>query len=339
MTKNILAKSIRRFYTAKLFPATLFLAFVIYIWFNYPFMEIFFPDTVSSISEISGHYYSEKEFIKINPPTLYYTGYDYARHNDIKGSYYYTFINDKCVFFLLSPETSDSRQPELAGLSINGRLLDRSDVFEELLEHVSEDLSWTPEGLNGASLSIVISEIDYYIPESMAFLVLLSFSSLIALYFFISRLIFSAAPYFSPACTHLRRSKSGPAMLLEANEEFLKGNVFTADSMFLTDNYLIELSRNGIAVIPFEKIIWLYKHSVMTRFLWFHPRLTYTLRIVSPAGSTNIVKKDKADVDKIISKIHEASPDALIGFSEENRKIVKAKLQASKKKVHDSRQP
>jgi len=332
MKKNILAKSIRRFYLIKLFPAALFLIFVILIWLNYPFKEIFFPDTVNSINDINEHYYSKKEFIRIDPPTLYYTGYDYQRHGDIKGSYYYTFIDEKCVFFLLSPDTNKTESPELTDLTIKGRLIRGSTSYKELVEHVAKELSWTAKGLKSVTSPIVISEIDYFIPESILFLILLSVSSVPAFYYFVSRVIFVIAPQFSPSCMHMRYMGRRSALLKQADHEFLSESVFSTDTLFLTSNYLIEISARGIATVPLRSILWIYKHSVMTRFLWFPPKLTYTIRIVSLYGISDHAKLEKTHADEILSKIEAACPDVISGFSEEKRKLIKEKRKALKRK-------
>jgi hypothetical protein len=90
--------------------------------------------------------------------------------------------------------------------------------------------------------------------------------------------------------------------------------------MFITEHYFIETSSYGVAIVPIDAIIWIYKYSTMHKFLWHHFSITYTLYIT--AGKRHYIKcpkNIKSDIDGIMDYLAEANHDILVGFSEENR--------------------
>jgi hypothetical protein len=93
--------------------------------------------------------------------------------------------------------------------------------------------------------------------------------------------------------------------------------------MFITEHYFIETSNYGVAIVPIDKIIWIYKYSTLHKFLWHHFSISYTLYIT--AGKRQYIKcpkNTKTDIDGIIDYLSEANHDILVGFSEENRQKV-----------------
>lgn len=326
MTKNILKRRIRVFHIKRLIPAIIFIVFLGFVWTGYPFHAVFFPKEVTSTDEIATYYSDTDRFIEIQVPVLYYTGYDYVKRGEIRGSYYYTFMDEKCVLLLLSTPTNNEGNLEITDLTVRGKLVKGNTTYKDLLVSLSSDLEWTYEGLSNIMFPIVISEVDYSMAESYGFFALLCVSFVISLYSLVSNIISLIYPGLSPSCLHLRKSGNSAGLLYQANEEFLNDKILSTETMFITRHYFIELSKYGIAVIPLNKIIWVYKHSIFSHFLWFQTRLTYTLRLITANGQTDCLRQKKEDADAMIIYLQSFHPDLLVGFSNEN------KMEAKKRK-------
>ena len=117
------------------------------------------------------------------------------------------------------------------------------------------------------------------------------------------------------------RAYGKPAEILEeAEEELATLPQLATEDMFITEHYFIETSSYGVAIVPIDAIIWIYKYSTMHKFLWHHFSITYTLHIT--AGKRHYIKcpkNIKSDIDGIMDYLAEANHDILVGFSEENR--------------------
>lgn len=88
----------------------------------------------------------------------------------------------------------------------------------------------------------------------------------------------------------------------------------------------IETSKYGIAIVPIREIIWVYKHSTLHKFFWYHFSISYTLHITANKHLyIHCPKNIKSDIDGIMDYLAEANHDILVGFSEENRLAVQEK--------------
>lgn len=326
MTKNILKHCIRIFHVKRLIPALIFIIFLSFMWTIYPFHAFLFPQKISSVREITAYPSDTDKFVQIKTPILYYTGYDYIKRGEVRGSYYYTFMDEKCVFFLLSTRGTMDDRLKITDLSIKGKLVKENNTYKELLNSLSSDLDWTYEGLKKIAVPVVISEVDYSLTESYGLLILLCASFGISLYSLISNIIYMIYPKLSPSCLHLRKGTDVSILLSQANEEFLSEQILSAETMFITKHYFIELSKYGIAIIPLRKITWVYKHSILSHFLWFQTRLTYTLRLITANGQTSCPRQKKEDADAVISCLQSLHPDLLVGFSNENKREAKKRV-------------
>lgn len=331
MKKNILARYIRFFYIKRMIPLFLLFLFVAFLWMYYPFHQIFFPKDAKNTEDIISFYDEDKIYIKITTPTLYYTGYDYVKHGLVGGSYYYTFIDDKCVIFLLDKGTAGNGALELMNKTTTGKLVKGTYAYKDLLKNLSGDLKWTYKGLKSTTLPIVISEAEYYKTESYLLFAFLCILTIFLSVGVIRSILYVIQPVWSPACLHLRKNRASKELLTKASDEFINQQELSLNTMFITRHYFIELSRYGIAIIPLDRILWVYKHSILSRFLWFRTKLTYTLRIITNHGFTDCPWQCKEDADAVISYLKNCNPDLLVGFSLGNKREVKARKKENQK--------
>ena len=133
---------------------------------------------------------------------------------------------------------------------------------------------------------------------------------------------------FSPACRRLRLFGKPAVLLAQAEEELATLPQLATEDMFITEHYFIVLANYGVAVVPIQEIIWIYKYSTLHKILWHHFSISYTLHITANKHVyIQCPKNMKSDIDGIIDYLSEANHEILVGFNEENRLKVKQKMQ------------
>ena len=138
--------------------------------------------------------------------------------------------------------------------------------------------------------------------------------------------VYKRQPLLSPPVRQLSRFGKPAELLAEAEEELATLPQLATDDMFITEHYFIETSKYGIAIVPIREIIWVYKHSTLHKFFWYHFSISYTLHITANKHLyIHCPKNIKSDIDGIMDYLAEANHDILVGFSEENRLAVQEK--------------
>ena len=315
MKKHTIVKTIRLIYLAKLIPALLFILFTVIVFFQFPFMELLFPKHVEDTNTIFEEYSQGNEFLEINVPTLYYTGYDYTKNSVIKGSYYYAFINDKCVFFLLGNQTTNNGAKQLNNITINSKLITDAKQRNYIIEHFSNDLNWTDADLTSMSADFIVSELNTFALSTYALLGIMGIVDIYALVSLIVSILFILAPHLSPICKHLGKGKASKLALKEVDMELKNDRFFYVSDMSITSHYFIELDKYHAKIIPLKNIIWAYKYSKMNKIIG----ISYTLVIYSNNSVSKFPHKQKYDIDFILDYLNESCPNVIIGNSKENR--------------------
>lgn len=314
MKKYTMIKTIRLKYLTKLIPAVLFLIFTVIIFFHYPFMKILFPNHLEDINTIFNVYSQGNEYLEIDVPTLYDTGYDYTYNSVTKGSYYYTFIDDKCVFFLLSNKTCNATE-QLNNLTLKVKLLKGNKQLDFLKEHFASDLAWTKSDLSKITASFLVSDLDAFSSNAYALLLIMGIVDICSILSILISFIYIIAPHLSPICKHLGKGKAAKLALKEVDLELKNDRYFYVSDMSITSHYFIELERYHAKIIPLNNIIWAYKYSKLSKFFG----ISYTLVIYSNNSVSKFPHKQKYDIDFILEYLNESCPNVIIGNSKENK--------------------
>ncbi|MBR1622538.1 MAG: hypothetical protein IJ675_01315 [Pseudobutyrivibrio sp.] len=221
---------------------------------------------------------------------------------------------------LLDPDTCEQGAPTIEELSVKGQILYDSAATKTLLNSLASDLNWNEDGILSTVSSYSISEPDATGISAVAFetlYILLGIYSLVSIALYC---LYIAIPVLSPPVQKTRAYGKPAEILAEAEEELATLPQLATEDMFITEHYFIETSSYGVAIVPIDAIIWIYKYSTMHKFLWHHFSITYTLYIT--AGKRHYIKcpkNIKSDIDGIMDYLAEANHDILVGFSEENR--------------------
>ena len=284
--EHLITRSIKTYYKSKLYAPVIFLVILLALGIIFPVKELIFPKMYEP-EQVSLYdmYNSKGHFARFNLHNLYFTGYTSKWLDRTRGYYYYTMINSECVVVLLDPESCEQGTPIIEDISIKGEIVYDSAATRTLLTNLANDLNWN---------------------ESIASIIIYC--------------LYIAFPVISMPVRKTRAYGKPSAILAEAEEELATLPQLATEDMFITEHYFIETSSYGVAIVPIDAIIWIYKYSTMHKFLWHHFSITYTLYIT--AGKRHYIKcpkNIKSDIDGIMDYLAEANHDILVGFSEENR--------------------
>ncbi|MCI8327729.1 MAG: hypothetical protein HFI37_08150, partial [Lachnospiraceae bacterium] len=202
--------------------------------------------------------------------------------------------------------------------------LAKSDpAVKELLFKLSKDLNWTESGITSKVSTYYINEPDCRNFGSYLLLFLYFASMVYAMISLIHAAISWRFPLLSPPVKQLSRFGKPSELLAEAEEELATLPQLATDDMFITEHYFIEISKYGIAVVPIQEMIWVYKHSTLHKFFWYHFSISYTLHITANKHLyIHCPKNIKSDIDGIIDYLAEANHNLFVGFNEKNRLAV-----------------
>lgn len=318
--EHYITKCIQYVCRTKMVSPIIYLILLFLLWIFTPISEMVFPEKVDSKDNLKSLYEENVSFVDTKLSDLYFSGYTKTRFGINSGYYYYTKRGDECIIVLLSPSTSEEGLPKISSLQIKGRLAKSDRTMKELLANLSKDLDWTEEGITSKVSTYYINEPDCRSFGSYLLLILYFTSMVYALVSLILHVIYYRFPVLSPPVQQLSRFGKPGDLLAEAEEELATLPQLATDDMFITEHYFIETSKYGIAIVPIQEIIWVYKHSTLHKFFWYHFSISYTLHITANKHLyIHCPKNIKSDIDGIIDYLAEANHDILVGFSEKNR--------------------
>ncbi len=319
--EHLITRSIKTYYKNRLYAPIIFLLILIAVFIVFPVGCMLFPRTYGADNVSLYQLYNDKEtYGRFELNNLYFTGYTSKWLDNTRGYYYYTMLNSECVIVLLTPDTCEQGAPTIENVSIRGKILYESEAARNLLVNLARDLNWNEDGILSTVSSYTISEPDATGLVTQAFEFFYILFGAYSIILIIVCCIFIAFPVLSVPVQKTRAYGRPAEILAEAEEELATLPQLATEDMFITEHYFIETSSYGVAIVPIDAIIWIYKYSTMHKFLWHHFSITYTLYIT--AGKRHYIKcpkNIKSDIDGIMDYLAEANHDILVGFSEENR--------------------
>lgn len=323
--EHYISRNIKSLYRKRLLGPALYLIFAAFLWAAAPIASVFFPAELANISEMGVFHQKKEEFVSVTLKNLNFTGYTKTRFHRTVGYYYYLDSPGKneCCIVLLSPSSCEQGLPEIKNITVYGKIMSADAGYQTLLTKLSEDLSWTKSGIFSKVNPYYLSEPDFQYGFGLFLFFLLLGTSLLALMTALSFLLYILRPDLSPPCQKLGHFGKPKELLALAEEELATLPQLATEDMFITEHFFIETSKYGIAIVPIQEIIWIYKHSTLQKLFWYHFRISYTLHITANKHVyIHCPKNTKSDIDGIIDYLSEANHDILVGFSEENRRKI-----------------
>ncbi len=328
MTENYdryIAKHIRHVYCQRLISPTLYLLILAGLWLVFPLYDILIPQSMDHPGSLEKYSGSHASYVESRLTDLYFTGYTDTVFGQTAGYYYYTLWEDQCVIVLLSPHTCEEGVPHIESVNIRGRVLKGNSAYAALLKNLAQDLNWTEEGISEKVNGYVISEPAFGLPVNRLLAAVYILTGAYALVRLLFYLLYAFVPVCCPACRKLRLFGKPSVLLSQAETELAMHPQLAAEDMFITEHFFIALSSYGVALVPIQEIIWIYKYSTLKKIFWYHFNISYTLHInASRHFYIQCPKNEKSDIDGIIEYLSEANHNILVGFSEENRLKVRS---------------
>lgn len=322
--QHYITRNIRIFYRRRLLAPILYLLMLGIVWLVFPMSDMLHPDALS-VHETFDRAYERSPYATAEFTDLKFTGYTSEQYGRTMGYYYYTLHGGECVIVLLSPVTCEEGLPSIQSLTVTGHLLAGKSSYETLLSNLSGDLEWTTKGITGQLSRYYFSEPDYH-PIATRVLFGFYFGSMAyAALYLLTCLIYIRFPVKAPPCQNLVVFGRPRRLVEQAEEELLTLPQLATEDMFITEHFFIMTSPNGTAILPIKEILWIYKHSTLHKFLWYHFSISYTMHITANKHLfVNCPKNTKSDIDGIMDYLAEANHNILVGFSEENRLKIQA---------------
>ncbi len=318
--EHYISRSIQSVYRRKLIAPFIYLILLTVIWLILPLSDILFPNQAAHYDQIEAHFDKGNTYIETELTDLYFTGYTSTYLGQTNGYSYYTVMDGHCIFVQLSPHTCEQGLPHIEKTRVRTKILKQGKSYQQLASSLAKDLSWTTAGLKSKVSPYLLSE-----PACHSFLsfLLIAFFFATGLYsavVMIVYLLYVIFPVLSPPCRQLGRFGKPSVLLAQAEEELATLPQLATEDMFITEHYFIEIADSGIAVVPIQEMIWIYKYSTLHKILWYHFNISYTLNITTTKHLyIQCPKNQKSDIDGIIDYLAEANHDILVGFNEENR--------------------
>ncbi len=318
--EHYITRNIKSVYKRRLFAPVLYLFLLAALWFSLPIDSILFPFQAKTSDSLETLYNENNQYIQTTLTDLKFTGYTESSFGRTNGYYYYTMRDNVCTVVLLTPKTSEEGLPAIDTLCVNAAVKKNDPALHTLLSNIAEDLSWTTDGITKKVSSYYISEPAFRRNISAAVIFIFALTGLHALITIILSIIYILIPVLSPPCRALSRFGRPSELLSQAEEELATLPQLATEDMFITEHFFLAIAKEGIFIIPIQEIIWIYKHSTLHKFFWYHFSISYTLHITANRHLyVQLPKNLKSDIDGIIDYLSEANHNILVGFNEKNR--------------------
>lgn len=154
-------RNIQLNYWRKLIRSLFCLAVLLLFWVFSPCREFFYPVQIPA-DHLGSRLDSNSRYASFEKVNLHYTGYCYKQKGSIKGYYYYGFLGEDCLFFLLKNSTCNNGQESLTLKNIRGAVSSDSLAEKMLISNLAEDLEWDSGQLAEITKPFLIVEGEYH---------------------------------------------------------------------------------------------------------------------------------------------------------------------------------
>ncbi len=296
------------------------LVIFIIVWISYPFQEFFSPVVISGGDSFPSIKKST-HVVSVSDITLYYTGYCDQKNNTADNYFYYGFIGNKCVFFLLDDSTCNQGQESISFKDLRGTIYENEALFDQLTTFLAEDLTWDKAELSKMTQPYFINETGYNYGFHLFLLIIFTIATAIVVLFLAAYILYTARPEYSLLLRCGFSPKRAKNYLAVAEADFKNHCLVTAGTFAITKRFLMDFSKEPFFV-PIKKIAWVYEHSTVTGLPGKYRKLSHTLTIyISKNRAIHSTHPHGEDVDTVLSYFRDYYPEILNGFNEENRTL------------------
>ncbi|MFV0466493.1 MAG: DUF6709 family protein [Lachnospiraceae bacterium] len=319
--EHYISKHLKDIYKKRLITPIIYLLLIFILLQFVPILAVASPYSVNPEDTLDRLYQESEVYVHTQLNDLQFTGYTRNQFGQTIGYYYYYLNSDNAFsLVLLSPATSEQGLPSIDQVTVFAKIMPRSTVLTDLYKNLAADLGWTLAGVTSRSSLYYLSEPDYHFFAGLILFLFAAITSLVALLSIVCSMVYILFPHLSPPVRRLSPFGKPKQLLAQAEEELVTLPQLATEDMFITENFFIETSKYGTALIPIKDILWIYKHSTLHKIFWYHMSISYSLNISATKKIfISCPKNIKSDIDGIIDYLAEANHNILVGFNEENR--------------------
>ena len=322
--KNTIAAQIRHLSLRLAILCLLPIIAIILSLYIIPFKEMFKPTPLAFTSLSESAYNSGTKYVEVTLTNVNYTGYDCTSNGRLVGSYYYSLVNDVCIFILVDTSDMDTIPAVLTDYTINAKIVPTDKMIDSIISKFSLDIGWTYDGLKSITKNVYIDETEYnltfYRFLKLALILLLI---VFGVYCFIN-ILFIIYPAIYPACIIFRILTHGKTTISQIDEELTNMPHKDYNNLHISEHYIISSTFFQLDIIPIEHLVWVYEHTKIHRFLWFKSHISYSIHMTGiGSGHIHSAHHTKEETEAIVNHLTAHSPNLLVGFSKTNRKKAK----------------
>lgn len=243
-----------------LIPAIIIFAVIFGITYHYPIIYQMTCRSVDTLEEMQDWYNQKCYNVRIHAPEIKYTGYDYYEDGRQVGSYYYTFMESQCIFFLVK-----TREPEAAlnDVAMRGKLLRDSAGLDAMKLEFSKELELDYDSFDALVNPIMVSEVDYPYLEIILLWILIIIPYMITIAIIILSVVWTIQPYRHP-CTRQLSDFGDRKLVYEEIRSQLKNRLIQHNyNYYLTDEYLIISNWGTTDFIRIDYIRYISRHVIV----------------------------------------------------------------------------
>ena len=324
-------KKIRKIYMRNILLPIAAIVFPLGLLVFLPFDKVLEPKVVSSTEEAIEAIEDGYEYLEISMTRLIYSGYDYMRDEDVYGQYYYDLVDGKeCLFYLLKPENEINRETYIYGVNKKVKVEETNGIFNNMLSMFSNSIGWTEEGVKDITKEYILSEVSYHYNVFLLLYILLLATLIYGVALLIYSFLVIAFPILCPRIIIAKwlfksgRHSSLTNFVRLVARETEDENAINIGSMYITKHFILNMDTKDFDLVPIDRIIIAYEHSTLKSFLGMHLKVSYTLHLkCSKLLRFHISRKTLEEANSVLDYIRENKPDTLVGYTNENKELVK----------------
>ena len=289
------------------FPSILILCILSFIFIKYPVFSQLTSTEVSSLQEISENVETGNGCVKLSVSSLTFTGYAYKEKGSIKGGYYYTFLENKCLFVLVK----NKELPKfIENSSIKGKVEEGGTIYQSFVSEFSKDSALESEALSQIALPYYINEIHYPYFSHIATWCILLIPLLLSTF----NIFLSFYYYFHPEKSTMGKNLSSYGdisyYIKTINMQCYHSLVYRNTNILITDDYMIYTTLTDTIIIKIAKILYISKH-ILPKKKWAD-KLTpsYKLTLSDHNEMLNeFIFHDEKEIDEIMNVLITLCPN------------------------------
>lgn len=324
-------KKIRKIYMRNILLPIAAIVFPLGLLVFLPFDKVLEPKVVSSTEEAIEAIEEGYEYLEISMTRLIYSGYDYMRDEDVYGQYYYDLVDGKeCLFYLLKPENEINRETYIYGVNKKVKVEETNGIFNNMLSMFSNSIGWTEEGVKDITKEYILSEVSYHYNVFLLLYILLLATLIYGVALLIYSFLVIAFPILCPRIIIAKwlfksgRHSSLTNFVRLVARETEDENAINIGSMYITKHFILNMDTKDFDLVPIDRIIIAYEHSTLKSFFGMHLKVSYTLHLkCSKLMRFHISRKTLEEANSVLDYIRENKPDTLVGYTNENKELVK----------------